>query len=262
MLRRLPLPRILGTLEAIYGRALAKHGVSWVHTAAGIVWKLDLRDSSQRWIVFGNYEGKRQMDWIHHWLRPGGTIIDSGANVGQLLLYLGRLPNVRIHAFEPVPASVAWLHECLAAQNAWPVNIIESALSDREGTLRIQVDGAYSTTQMGWYQERGNPRIDVRSMRLDDYIEEQGVKQIRFWKLDVEGGEAQALAGAQRLLAQQRIDAILVETSSETGEDIRKQLSDDGYSAMRIGPRQSLIPDYSVIETLRNSVFIRPGLDS
>jgi FkbM family methyltransferase len=260
VLRALPLPRILGLLERLYGRALAKHEIAWIRTASGVVWKLDLRDSCQRWIVYGDYEGKVQMDWIRSWLRAGGTVVDSGASIGQMLLYLAPLPDLKIHAFEPIPASASWLRECLHRQDGWTVEVIETALSDHRGTLQLQVAGPHSTARMDWYQDRQHSRAQVNTVPLDDYSDESGIAQIRFWKLDVEGSEAQALAGAQRLLSQQRIDALLVESCAESDAAIHALLSRHGYIAMRIGPRQTLVRDPSPVTTLTNRIFIRAAL--
>lgn len=48
-------------------------------------------------------------------VRPGGVVLDVGANVGLFSLMLARRdPSVRLHAFEPVPA----IHAALAANAA------------------------------------------------------------------------------------------------------------------------------------------------
>ena len=101
-------PRKLGICDRLFGRALAGAGICWVRTAPGPVWKLDLGNQTHRWIVYGSYEGPA----FWHWLRRDGagtrTIVDSGANIGQTVLYFASLlPAARIFAYEPGSAARA-----------------------------------------------------------------------------------------------------------------------------------------------------------
>ena len=52
-------PHKLGICERLFGKALARHGICWVPTAAGIDWKLDLTVVPHRWIVYGKVGGKQ-----------------------------------------------------------------------------------------------------------------------------------------------------------------------------------------------------------
>ena len=81
-------PHKLGICERLFGKALAPHGIAWVHTAAGIAWKLDLTLNLHRWIVYGKYEGAPFLNWARQFLPRDGVVVDSGANIGQMLLYL------------------------------------------------------------------------------------------------------------------------------------------------------------------------------
>jgi FkbM family methyltransferase len=239
--RGLPLPRKLGTLERVFGESLSKHGVVWVTASNGVLWKLDLADPLHRWIVFGDYEGSRQMDWIRSWLSSGGVVIDSGANIGQMLLYVALLPSVQVHAFEPVSETADWLADCVGRYPAWDVRIVREGLSSKNGVIEVQVDGARTTSRLDGYQGKSLPGGEIRVKRLDDYAEEAGIERVRLWKLDVEGGEPEAIAGAERLLRCKAIDAILVEVSA-AGNKIVSLLSSYGYAIYsvrrfgRLGP--------------------------
>ena len=43
----------------------------------------------------------------------------SGANIGQMALYLAPLPGVELFAIEPLPSAADWLEECLAPFPDW-----------------------------------------------------------------------------------------------------------------------------------------------
>ena len=95
-------PRKLGICERLFARSLSRYGVCWVRTAAGVPWKLDLTLSTHRWIVYGKYEGRPFLDWARQYLPRDGIIVDSGANIGQMLLYLAQcVPAGKVPAFEP-----------------------------------------------------------------------------------------------------------------------------------------------------------------
>lgn len=240
VLRNLTFSHKLGILERLYGKTLAQEGVCWVETSNSVIWKLDLRDATQRWIVFGDYEGPAQMQWLRNWLNLGGVVIDSGANIGQLLLYLASLPDVRIYAFEPLPDAADWLEECLVNYPNWKVTLTRQGLSCRKGDIPIQIDGSRSTTRMDWYVESEFPKSTITVISLDEFLAENRVEKIRLWKLDVEGHELHALRGAERYLKSQRIEALLVEDSGSG--DVIDYLVDCGYSLHHIGGGGCLAP--------------------
>lgn len=227
-------------LERLYGKDLRRLGSAWVKAANGVVWKLDLGDACQRWIVYGDYEGAAQMRWMRRWLDQGGVVIDSGANIGQIVLYLAPLPDVTIFAFEPVAPAADWLTECLQRYPKWEVEVIRQGLSSSPGTLTMQLDGPRSTLRSDWYQRQGFPTLRVPMTTLDDFFDEHQIQSVRLWKLDVEGHEMAALEGARRHLERQAIAAILIELSDVAGP--QRLLKDCGYGLYRIERKGGIEP--------------------
>ena len=74
-------------------------------------------------------------------------------------------------------------------------------------------------------------------IRLDDFLREQRIDRLRFWKLDVEYHEPEALAGASRILRAKAIDAILIELSHVTFDAVKAQLASVGYRLWRLDRR-------------------------
>jgi len=254
-LRRLPIPRKLGLLELLFGRTLASYGVSWIQTSNGVVWKLNLAEASERWIVFGDYEGPVQMNWIRSRLARGGVVVDSGANIGQMLLYLAPMPSVRIYAIEPVPEHVEWLGECLSGYPGWNVRLIEKGLSEASGKAIIQCWGARSTTRLDWYSGRNFNRIEIPLDRLDAILEEHGEDKVALWILDVEGGEEAALKGATGYLERGQIEAILIETLSDKSIQLLRRHRYDFFKFQRNGKLTSLTTDLEILAN-RNVVVL------
>jgi hypothetical protein len=77
---------------------------------------------------------------------------------------------------------------------------------------------------------------------LDIFAEQHNIDRIRLWKLDMEGYEPQALAGAQALLAHQRIDALLIECQNSTIPAIQQNLDIGNYQLFCIQPSGDLAP--------------------
>jgi len=244
LLRRLEFPHKLGLLERLYGRRLARLGIAWVRTAAGVVWKLDLRNPTHRWCVFGDYEGA----WVR-WARRAlaaspGVVIDSGANIGQTVLQFGPLPGVEVYAFEPMPAARDWLRACLEAYPDWSCEVVPYALADAPGTRDMleagggEIHGGWSTLHTQWYAGRGFETRAVQAVRLDDFARRRAIPRIRLWKLDVEGAELDALRGATALLERHCVDALFVEMHPATRTRTLELLCGYGYAPHGLAGRR------------------------
>ena len=229
ILRQFNFPRKLGVLEKLYARNLSAHGVSWVECANGVTWKLDLNDPCHRWIVNGKYEGGEGIDLAASALKNGGVYVDSGANIGQWLLYLGHIERLTALAVEPVNTQRAWLQECVDHQDHWGIDIINSGLGSQDAELEIQLNGARSTLQMDWYTEENFQRQTITIRRLEDILEERNIETVDFWKLDTEGAEFEALLGAKKYLQNHAIKHIYFECHPSNYKEIHTLLSDCNY---------------------------------
>jgi len=229
VLRKLPIPKKLGVLGRIYSKKLAKNGVGWVKTSAGPVWKLDLRNSTHRWIVFGDYEGPGFIRWARKWVKAGSVVVDSGANIGQVLLYLApKIKTGKYLAFEPFPPAREWLRECLQGYEEWPVQIEELGLGERVDTASL--GGQWGgESAVGSHTELKIGQGEIKITTLDSYAKINGLEKIRLWKLDMEGGEYAALKGAQKLLKDKAIEAVVLETEFDRFKEVRDMLGGYGY---------------------------------
>ena len=227
--RRLEFPRKLGILERLFGGEISKSGLCWVVCSNNVVWKLDLTDPCHRWIVFGKYEGGSGLDCASQALEHGGVYIDSGANIGQWVLFLSGMTGVKTLAFEPVKPNRLWLSDCLNNYPDWDVDVMACGLGSRDFETEIQVDGPRSTLHLDWYKEINHPKNRVQIRRLSDVLEEKGITSVAFWKLDVEGYELDALKGAKRHLMARKIANIFFECHPLNYPAIRSLLTSCGY---------------------------------
>jgi FkbM family methyltransferase len=211
--RRLPWPHKLGLLNALWGSSLLKHGVAWVRTSGGLPWKLDLANSTHRWLVYGDYQGPALRRWAVKNLPSSPTLLLSGANIGQMVVALHPWLHFRkILAFEPDREARAWLMECHASNPNIPLHLSDKGLGNQTGTISWQhADWDHSHGAQSKVDPNGSDSISV--VRLDEEISSQPSISIDLWILDVEDYELEVLEGATLLLAKGAIGALFMEVS-------------------------------------------------
>lgn len=135
------------------------------------------------------------------WLvQPDDLAVDVGAHHGVYCRALTKL-GARVEAFEPNPAIAANL-AAWAARRAG-VRVHALALSDRAGTAELVIphgdDGVRhpAAASIAAYAAARGDRIAVPTQRIDHF----GFDPPAFIKIDVEGHEAAALAGARQTIA-------------------------------------------------------------
>jgi FkbM family methyltransferase len=180
-------------------------------------------------LLYGAFEAA-EVELLRGLAVPGTTAIDAGANVGvfTIPLALSVGPGGRVLAFEPAAETADRLRENLHRNNLENVGVVEAALGAHRGTTRLSVaeDSAYSSTGGA-----GATGVEVPVERLDDVWDDAGRPQVSVLKIDVEGSEADVLAGAADLLRAAR-PAVLVESAEpERAEIVARLLGEHGYRA-------------------------------
>src|SRR5687767_3108405 len=236
----LEFPHKLGFCDRIFGRTLATHGVCWVPTAASIPWKLDLVNSTHRWIVYGKYEGIGFFNWAKGFLPPDGIVVDSGANIGQVLLYLAQwVPDGQVLAFEPSEVQADWLEECVIANKLESVEVLRLGLGSKTANLAL-IEAGLSERHGAQYFVSPDQGVPIKVVTLDEELERRGVARVDLWKLDVEGYELEALRGAKSLFRQKAIRAVYVEMQESLQAEIMEFFHDHGYRGFTIDHRGEL----------------------
>ena len=253
-LSHLNFPHKIGILERLYGKRLGRHGECWVTIDSGLEWKLDLSDATQRWIVYDSYEGRNITAWIRSLFRDGGIAIESGSNIGQTLLYYADLAD-RIIAIEPLQTALDWLSECKDHNQLANIELLNAGLADKKSKLVLQQAGAQSTFRSDWYKNKNHNTVEIDCYSLDDITRQYEIDQIRFWKLDVEGMEPQALQGAHTLLSNKKIDTIYIEITGGNFDKVRTLLEKYDYGLFFIDDQLRPYPVYTPV-TQHTTVYI------
>jgi len=142
----------------------------------------------------GHATGRRtagQLALLDRLLRPGDVVWDVGAHHGFVMLTAARAvgPEGTVWAFEPSALNRAVLERHLFWNDVPNAMLLPYALADHQGEDSFGGDGTSKTFRLG----AGEETVQVR--RGDRLIEEGMCPAPTFVKIDVEGAEADALAG-------------------------------------------------------------------
>ena len=159
----------------------------------------------------------RGLDWIlaeHHWVQEsspeshpgkGDVVVDCGAHVGVFTWKALEAGAAKVIAVEPDPNNL----ECL--RRNFPKEIAEGRVVlaavgvwSKPGKMTLNLGDGGNTGMNSMVMKGGGKSIDVPVVRLDDLMQELGVKRVNFIKMDIEGAEREALAGALETLKRDR----------------------------------------------------------
>ena len=155
-------------------------------------------------IIQSGFFDRDVLELVADLAEPGMAIADVGGNVGGLAIpWAKALPGVEVHSFEPNPAALSRFRANLAINPAPNLHVVEKALGSEPGRLTFHAfDGVYladsSFVQPPKIDNPGNV-IDVDVITLDDYFRDRDM-QPGVIKLDIQGFEDHALAGASEIL--------------------------------------------------------------
>lgn len=147
-------------------------------------------------------------------LRAGGTFLDIGANIGYYTLIAARIvgPKGRVFAFEPDPANFTLLKKNVEANGHSNVTLVNKAVSDRTGGLRLFVNEANRGDHRIYDSKDGRSSISIQAVALDGFFKKLD-RKVQFIKMDIQGSEAKALEGMKGLIRANRSLKLVTEFS-------------------------------------------------
>jgi FkbM family methyltransferase len=169
------------------------------------------------WVVFegGQSPETRTLDAFLERVRPGATVVDVGANIGLYTLSVAARagPRGRVLAVEPNPLAARRLRENVALNQFENVAIVEAAMADAPGTLRLHLAPDSECSSLFETELGTGGGVEVRVTTIDAEVERARLARVDLLKIDVEGAEIRALIGAERLLTGPDAPILLVEAN-------------------------------------------------
>jgi FkbM family methyltransferase len=141
-------------------------------------------------------------------------IFDIGANVGQTVAEIRSVwPHAPVHSFEPVSATFAMLEAATASDPATTAHRLafgarpgRANMTARPGTGSVQNRILPAGGHAG-----GTPLEEVEVVAGDSFCDAHGIDRIGILKIDAEGYDLDVLVGFRGMLADRRIDYVVVE---------------------------------------------------
>jgi FkbM family methyltransferase len=194
-------------------------------------WWIRRGDEFAEMLFEKGFEGA-ELAFVERFLQPRMTVLDIGAHHGLYTLLASKQVGGKgkVFAFEPSPRERRALNLHALLNFCRNVTVESVALGNQEATADLFV---VQGGQTGCNSLRppivisGTSPVRVRVTRLDSWLATHNVERVDFIKLDVEGGELEALKGASELLKRRPRPVILAEV-----QDIRT--APWGYRAKEI----------------------------
>lgn len=173
---------------------------------------------------------------IRNTLREGSLFIDAGANIGFYTLVGARAVGAsgKVYAVEMMPDTIERLRQTIRINNiADRVTVLPYAIGETSGELVVAsvAAGKFGQASIARTPAQGNRTFNLRSKALDELVPAD--KPIHLIKLDLEGGELQALKGARRTL--DRTQTVIFEQLGSDCE-VADFLNGLGFSIRRLDP--------------------------
>ncbi len=199
-----------------------------------------------RIIQYGYYE-QEVLQAIESALCPGQVFWDIGANLGiHSLTIKSHFPDSTVYAFEPNPA-MAQLISKAADHNRLEIDLHQIALDAENGTADFyrHPGNAGRNGLHNWENDATLEAIQVSTFSGDYLISRGQAAPPHVIKIDVEGHEAQVLAGLTSLLAGDTLHSIIFEDSKDPASAVKCLLEQHHF---RVSPLSRLEPTHHNLE--------------
>lgn len=229
------IPFVASLLRRSLNKA-APQGLTQVEIAGGVLagmqMALDLQSEKDYWL--GTYEMDLQAA-ARHFIQPGMTVYDVGANIGYISLMAARLngPDGKVFSFEALPANIQRLEQNRALNHleerisVQPVAVVKAS---GKVTFFMHHSGAMGKAMgSAGREEEYQQSIEIPGLALDDFVFGQNQPKPGLVKMDIEGGEGMALAGMQRVLREVKPVFLIELHGEQAARQVWEQLNANNY---------------------------------
>jgi FkbM family methyltransferase len=186
---------------------------------------------------------EKEMIFLRHWLLPGMTVIDIGANLGAYSLPMARSvgPTGRVFAYEPGSEARALLERSRKLNAADNLQIFAFALSDSAREGRLVFGNSSEFNALG--DSGAGETVRITSFDREDAV--RGWPSPDFVKIDAEGEEVRILEGGRNFFARHSpLIMFEIKAGAGTNEQLRALFPAMGYHLFRqLGDAPVLVPD-------------------
>ncbi len=178
--------------------------------------------------------------------RNSNVILDIGANTG-LYSIIAKISNVnsRVIAFEPIEFIQEYLIKNIKF-NRLNIELSNYALSNSNTNITVQTDSLINSYTISIDNlnaaraVRSCTKLNIQTLRLEDYIRSENIKSVDLMKIDVERHEPMVLEGMGKYLSSFKPDMLIEIQSPLIAEKIHSLVSDIDYCFFNIVENKGL----------------------
>jgi FkbM family methyltransferase len=166
---------------------------------------------------------------FQHFIQPGFTVLDVGANIGVFTVALARMvtPAGSVLAFEPQQGVFDILSSNIESNCLNNITLYQSGVGRKAGSLSVpdqdyDTAGNFGGVELSTDTNTGKP-IEITT------IDSLGLTACHFIKIDVEGMEAEVLAGATNTITKLRPVLFVENDRKHKSVELIKSLLDLNY---------------------------------
>jgi FkbM family methyltransferase len=177
---------------------------------------------------------------LHHFLGPGKTFVDLGANEGYFTVIAARLcaPGGRVVAIEPQQRLLQVISDNVKLNSSPGVHVVNAAVTHTSGLATLHLTASTSSGGSSLHNpcKYPLPTQQIATLTLGELLDREGLSHIDLMKVDIEGFEYEALLGSPEVFREHRVAAMALElhpsilaARHKPCEDILQMLAACGY---------------------------------
>src|SRR5215218_1208671 len=151
--------------------------------------------------------------------KEGDIVVDVGAHIGKYTIIASKMVGSKgkVIAIEAHPANYDILKRNIVINKLSNVIALNYAVHSTEMLVKLYEPGQeegftiYNTIMTDRISLNNQKYIEVKANRLDSLLLENGIKEVNWIKIDVEGAEYEVLKGATNILSSSKDISLLIE---------------------------------------------------
>jgi FkbM family methyltransferase len=152
--------------------------------------------------------------------KEGDIVVDVGAHIGKYTIIASKMVGSKgkVIAIEPHPVNYDILKQNMELNKLSNVIALNYAVHSQETTVKLYESGQeegftiYNTIMTDRTKTSRNQKyIEVKANTLDSLLFENGIKEVNWIKIDVEGAEYEVVKGATNIPSSSKDISLLIE---------------------------------------------------
>jgi len=148
-----------------------------------------------------------------HFVNENSTVLDIGSWSGVLTLYAAKTAK-EVHALDPDPVCFSELETNISLNPAVAEKIktYKTAISHTKETVRLSARETYGASSSSILERKRDTEnsLELETISLADFLEQQHIQKVDFIKMDVEGAEFKILSTIGKTLEKYKYPTLYV----------------------------------------------------